>query len=92
MNSQDKADWEFWKRIAKLFNTSLHGWSYQHRASFVNPQMEIDGRAAAMLIEQDDEITRLKSLARRAIHTAVDVAAMPIDEWEKSTLREVDNA
>ncbi len=92
MNAQDKADWEFWKRIAKIFNTNLHSWSYQHSASFVNPQMEIDGRAAAKLIEQDAKITYLKSLARCAIHTAADMAAIPIEEWAEKTLRELDNA
>lgn len=60
MNKQDKAEWEFWKRIAKMFGTTLHGWSYQHHASFVNPQMDVDGKAAAKLIEQEDEIIRLK--------------------------------
>lgn len=60
MNAQDTADWEFWKRVAKVFNTSLHSWSYRHSASFVNPQMEVDGRAAVKLIEQADEIARLK--------------------------------
>lgn len=60
MNQQDLEDRAFWKRIAAMFDTHLYGWSYRDRASFVEPQMDVDGKAAAKLIEQDDEIQRLK--------------------------------
>ncbi len=59
MSQQDLEDRAFWKRIAAMFDTHLHGWTYQHHASFVYPQMEIDGKVAKKLIEQDDEIARL---------------------------------
>lgn len=60
MSKQDLEDRAFWKRIAKMLGTHLHGWTYRHHASFVNPQKEVDGTAAALLVEQEDEIIRLK--------------------------------
>lgn len=61
MNAQDEVDRAFWKRVAKLLGAHLYGWSYQHSAAFVDPQIEVDGRVAAKLIEQDDEISRLRT-------------------------------
>jgi hypothetical protein len=92
MNQRDKADWKFWKRIATILGTHLLGWSYRQTASFHTPEMDIVGRTADKLTEQADEIIRLKALARHAIHTAADVAAMPIDSWAEAKLREIDNA
>jgi hypothetical protein len=92
MTPRDKADWEFWKRVATLLDTQLHGWSYRDSASFVNPHTEVGGVAAAKLIEQEDEIIRLKALAKHVINAAGDVAAMPIEEWVEDRLREIDNA
>lgn len=56
MNKQDQADWEFWKRVTSLLGTQLHGWSYQDCADFIDPQMDVDGGAAAKLIEQEYEV------------------------------------
>jgi hypothetical protein len=92
MNKQDQADWEFWKQVASILGTRLHGWSYRDCADFVNPQMEVGGKAAAKLVEQEDEIIRLRALARHAIYFAADTAAMPIEEWAEAKLREVDHA
>lgn len=58
MTPRDKADWEFWKRVAKILDAQLHGWSYRDCADFVNPQMEISGRVAIGKLM--DEIERLK--------------------------------
>lgn len=61
MDYAEKADWEFWKRIAAILGTKLHGWSYRDHAAFINPTMELTGQAIAeKLIEQEDEIIRLK--------------------------------
>jgi hypothetical protein len=92
MNEDVKADWEFWKRVAKILGVQLHGWSYRHSASFFNPHLEVAGLTAKKLIEQEDEILRLKALAEHAITTAADTAAMPIEEWAEARLREIDNA
>jgi len=89
---QDREDRAFWARIAEMFGTTLYGWSYRDHASFINPQMEVWGKVAAKLIEQDDEIARLRSLLRYTIHTAADMAAMDMEEWAEERLREVDNA
>jgi len=63
MNKQEKevhADWEYWKRVATLLGVDLHGWSYRHSASFFNPHIEVAGLVAEKLIEQENEIERLK--------------------------------
>jgi hypothetical protein len=91
MTPRDEADWKFWKRVAALLGAQLHGWSYRDSASFLNPHTEMGGTGAAKLIEQADEIIRLKALAKHAVNTAADMAAMPIEEWAEEKLREIDN-
>lgn len=94
MNKRDKADWEFWKRVAKIFGARLYGWGYQDEASFLDSRdrmFDVYGKSGVKLIEQEDEIDRLKALARHVINKAADKAAAPIEEWAEDRLREVEN-
>lgn len=74
MNEEQEALAEraFWRRVGKLIGARLYGWSYYDSASFVDPQCDIPGIAARVMLEQADTIERLTTVlqaARAALNT-----------------------
>ncbi len=58
----------WWRRIGKIVGSTLHGWSGYASAGFVNPDVDISGIVAEVLLKQQDEIERLQlSIKRKQI-------------------------
>ena len=52
-------DW--WRRVGKIVGATLHGWSHQHDATFVDPHIEVTGYLANVLLDQQKEIELLRA-------------------------------
>ena len=63
MNTQKNSDIEdcnWWRHIGKLIGATLHGWSYRYSASFVDPHIEMTGKVANVLLNQEAKIKQLQ--------------------------------
>lgn len=58
---------EYWQRVNAILgmDTTLEGWSYYDRGYFRNPDVEVPGTVARVLVRQDDQLKAAREVIRR---------------------------
>ncbi len=59
MSKQNIEDRDWWRDVGSIIGAKLYGWNYRNSASFINPNIEVNGKVGAILIEQRNKIERL---------------------------------
>lgn len=82
MSKQDLEDRNWWRRVGKLIGATLHGWSYRQGASFIDPEVDMTGKVATLLLDQQARIEQLQTANKAAkdfYTTAYQVFGAPLD-------------
>lgn len=53
------AERRYWLDVGKILGATLRSWSYYSRASFIKPNLEVNGHIADKLLSQKNTIDRL---------------------------------
>lgn len=52
---------DYWKKIGVIIGATLHGWSGYDSASFINPDIDMHGKVAKILLSQCERIKELEN-------------------------------
>ena len=55
------ADRDWWRRVGEIIGSKLYGFTYRNVASFVEPEVEVTGKVATVLLDQQAEIKRFQA-------------------------------
>ncbi len=54
------AERSYWRRVGEIIGATLLGWTYRSSASFLDPDIHIDGCVAEVLLKQQNTIKDLR--------------------------------